>query len=329
MQALLTQWSEAVLPELKFPLEEIHMNKSLPGLLSPSPRLYLQEISNLVLSAFESGGQRKKSIQNNDSLDISSGENCHKSLLSVIESQIIPRLMDAHPDNLLEAGIDSTDSRKFSDSELEAFSTICLSNNPEDALDHVKEFMAQGVSLECILLELITPAARWLGIQWETDQMDFTAVTHGMMRMHQITRSLGYVNPESPQTGGEIKRILLGSVPGSMHILGLAIVSEFFRSNGWQIVVDIASTEQSLEQALKREWFDMIGLSVGLLEQLPSLPGLISQLKAQALNPSTLVILGGPAALLSTDLIHQSGADGVATQADVAVELANRLIKSQ
>jgi len=56
---------------------------------------------------------------------------------------------------------------------------------------------------------------------------------------------------------------------------------------------------------------------------------LISQLKSQALNPSTLVILGGPAALLSSDLIKQSGADGVATQADKAVELANGLLKAQ
>jgi len=193
----------------------------------------------------------------------------------------------------------------------------------------VKNIIAQGVSLESIFLDLITPAARWLGLQWEEDKMDFTAVTHGMMRMHQITRSLGHVNTQSPQTGSEVKRILLACAPGSMHILGLAIVAEFFRNDGWQIAVEISSTENSLAQTLKREWFDMIGLSVGLLEQLPELPRLISQLKSQALNPSTLVILGGPAALLSSDLIKKSGADGVATQADQAVDMANRLLKAQ
>ena len=73
----------------------------------------------------------------------------------------------------------------------------------------------------------------------------------------------------------------------------------------------------------------MIGLSVGLVEQLHELPHLISELKSQALNPSTLVILGGPAALLSSDIAKKSGADGVATQADKAVELANGLLKAQ
>lgn len=57
-----------------------------------------------------------------------------------------------------------------------------------------------------------------------------------------------------------------------MHILGLVIVSEFFRANGWQVVLDIAPTQLSLVQALKREWLDIIGLSVVLVEQLLNCP---------------------------------------------------------
>ena len=305
------------------------MINSLSNLIPVGSRLSLNGLSNLVLSAFDSGASRKSKFQNSDSLDISSGENCHKSLLSVIESQIIPRLMDAHPGQGLQTSDGPAASRQFTEAELEVFSTICLSNDPEESLQHVKNIIAQGVSLESIFLDLITPAARWLGRQWEEDKMDFTAVTHGLMRMHQITRNLGYVNTQSPQTGSEVKRILLACTPGSMHILGLVIVAEFFRGDGWQVVLDIAPTEISLVQALKREWFDMIGLSVGLVEQLAELPSLIAKLKSQALNPSTLVILGGPATLLSAEIVTKSGADGVAAQADLAVELANGLLKTQ
>ena len=304
------------------------MDKTLQGLLAEGPRINLKGFSNLVLSAFESGGNRKKSVQVTDGLDTSSQENCHKSLLSVIESQIIPRLMDAHPGNLSTLKEGSSGARQFSDEELEKFSLICVSNDPEESLNYVRDIIAQGVSLESIFLDLITPAARWLGSQWEEDKIDFTVVTHGMMRMHQITRSLGYVNTQTPQSVGEIKRIFLACAPGSMHILGLTIVAEFFRANGWQVVIDISPTEQSLAQVLKREWFDMIGLSVGLVEQLAELPQLIARLKEQALNPATLVILGGPATILSNDTAHNYGADGKASQADQAVELANRLIQT-
>ena len=306
------------------------MINSLSNLLPVGSRLSLDGLSNLVLSAFDSGASRKSKFQKSDSLDISTGENCHKSLLSVIESQIIPKLMSVHQGGSPASQSAESIARTFTDTEIELFARICLSNDPEESIAHVKDFMSgESISIESIFLDLITPAARWLGRQWEEDQMDFTAVTHGLMRMHQITRNLGYVNTESPQSGTEVKRILLACTPGSMHILGLVIVSEFFRSDGWQVVLDIAPTELSLVQALKREWFDMIGLSVGLVEQLPELPGLISKLKSQALNPATLVILGGPAALLSPEIVKKSGANGVAAQADQAVELANGLLKAQ
>lgn len=306
------------------------MTNSLTRVLPVKYIRSIQGLSHLVMSALESGASKFSPAQKTDSLDTSSGANCQQSLLSVIESQIIPKLMSVHQGGSPASRAAESIARTFTDAEIELFARICLSNDPEESIAHVKDFMSgESISIESIFLDLITPAARWLGRQWEEDQMDFTAVTHGLMRMHQITRNLGYVNTESPQTGAEVKRILLACTPGSMHILGLVIVSEFFRSDGWQVVLDIAPTEISLVQALKREWFDMIGLSVGLVEQLPELPGLINKLKSQALNPATLIILGGPATLLSPEIVKQSGADGVAAQADQAVELANGLLKTQ
>lgn len=122
---------------------------------------------------------------------------------------------------------------------------------------------------------------------------------------------------------------MLACAPGSMHILGLAMVAEFFRAKGWQVVVEIATTENALFNTLKREWFDMIGLSVGLVEQLPELPQLIARLKSHALNPDTLVILGGPALLLAPELAQQAGADGYSVRAPEAVELADKLLESR
>jgi methanogenic corrinoid protein MtbC1 len=254
---------------------------------------------------------------------------CHRSLLSVIESQILPKLMGINPEQLKSSNNEMAHSQKFTDEEIKAFASVCISEDPEAALNHVKQMLLQGVSMPVVYLELITPAARWLGQQWSDDQIDFTVVTHGLMRMHHVTRILGHGDADAPQSMGEVKRIFLACAPGSMHVLGLSIVAEFFRSSGWQVVIDISPTEISLSKALKREWFDMIGLSVGLVEQLPDIPQLIARLKSQALNPSTLVILGGPATLLSDDVTNKYGADGVATQADHAVALAKRLLQTQ
>jgi methanogenic corrinoid protein MtbC1 len=159
--------------------------------------------------------------------------------------------------------------------------------------------------------------------------MDFTLVAQGLLRMHHAMRQLGYETQDGPQTGGEVRRIMLASAPGSQHSLGLAMVSEFFRAEHWQVVVEISTSEDVLMHAVAHEWFDVIGLSVGLVEQLPELPFLIDRLKKASRNPHAFVILGGPALLHPEIESAKLGADAVSTNAAEAVNLAGDLIKNR
>jgi len=304
------------------------MGLSISHLISIQTFPKLNHFSGIVLSALLNGANHRKQEQFTDALDISSEASCFKSILSVIEAQIIPSLIDAHPATLALDQVATTHSKEFTSDEIETFCLACIGNDADKPLEFVTAFLDQEVSIESIFMDLITPAARWLGTQWEEDKMDFTAVTEGLMRMHQVTRNLGYRNQNSPQAAGEIKRILLACAPGSMHILGLSIVSEFFRNDGWHVVMELASTEQDLLQTLRREWFDVIGLSVALAEQLLGLPALVKTIKSAALNPNTRVILGGRAVTLDSDLLKNTGADGFSTHAPEAVILAKTLLNA-
>ena len=218
-----------------------------------------------------------------------SSDACKQSLLSVIEWQIIPQLMQSHTtlQPLSPEPIAHETGHTFSQEDIQTFMELCLQMHLDPALDWVMQRIRQGTPVEAIYLELITPAARVLGHQWVMDQKDFTSVTHGLMQMHQLTRRLANLNPTQPTTATDNKRILLASAPGSLHILGLCIVSELFRSDGWQVVMESTLTENDLSQAVRREWFDVIGLSVGLVEQLPQLPSLMGRdRKSTRLNSS-------------------------------------------
>ena len=127
----------------------------------------------------------------------------------------------------------------------------------------------------------------------------------------------------------DVRRIMLASAPGSQHILGLAMVSEFFRAEGWQVVVEISTTEKALLHAVSHEWFDVIGLSVGLVEQLPHIPALMANLKNASRNPNTCVILGGPALLDADNHAKVGQADGISISAPEAVKLAGDLLKNR
>jgi methanogenic corrinoid protein MtbC1 len=213
-----------------------------------------------------------------------------------------------------------------SEQDMLDFAQACLDTDPQAVFNHLDALRGKGMGAQTVFLDVITPAARHLGDLWDQDKMDFTLVAQGLLRMHHAMRHLGYETQDGPQSAGDVRRIMLASAPGSQHILGLAMVSEFFRADHWQVVVEISTSEQALLHTVSHEWFDVIGLSVGLVEQLPAIPALIARLKTASRNPNAFVILGGPA-LLQTQMDGVAlAADAISVNAAEAVKLAGELI---
>ncbi len=292
----------------------------------PSP---IKGLTDWVMSSVRSAGEGVPAKRHSTPNAESANEQCKQSLIAVIEGQILPRLLGAHAGIEMPEMVRAGESIQPSKEDVHAFAVACLEVPQKDPLNLVNALLAKGVSRESIFLELITPAARQLGEWWEQDHLDFTQVSQGLVHMHQVTRDLGFNSNSAPQTAGDIRRIMLACAPGSQHILGITILADFFRVAGWQVVVEISSHESELLRSVQQEWFDVVGLSVGLVEQLPTLPTLIEHLKTQSRNPHAIYILGG-AALLTTQAggsAEHWGADGVSTDAAEAVLLANRLIQ--
>lgn len=251
------------------------------------------------------------------------------SLRSVIESQIIPRLLEAHPQDSAAQGRHDLMVYAPDNADIAAFADLCTNGQPDDVMQFIEKLLLDNVNNDSLFLNLIAPAARHLGLMWEQEKADFTQVTMGLLRMHQITHRIGYEYQSGPQKAGAAKRVMLACAPGSQHILGLAMVAEFFRKDGWQVVVEIATTAPELHRAVKNEWFDLIGLSVALTDQLHTLPTLISQLKQHSRNPQVPVLLGGAAFHGGAPSAHSLGADGISTDALDGLQLATLLVQTE
>jgi len=300
--------SQSLLPRLKFQIKGLSWLTLSVGRTEPATKL----ISSAANDA-------KGSV-----------DQCKTSLLSVIESQIIPRLLDAHQSTESATwGTSPAQEVLATEQDMLDFAQACLHTDAKMVFTHLDDLRAKGLTQQTIFLNIITPAARHLGDLWEQDKLDFTWVAQGLLRMHHAMRHLGFENHQGPQVAGDVRRIMLASAPGSQHILGLAMVSEFFRAQAWQVVVEISTTEKALLHAVAQEWFDVVGLSVGLIEQLPHIPSLISALKKASRNPHTRVILGGPALLDAENQAIQLGADGISVSAPEAVKLAGDLLKNR
>ena len=237
------------------------MNLSVSSRILPSLKSPIKSLSGLALSIW---GKQSAAMPSPTAANDSKGsiDLCKTSLLSVIESQIIPRLLDAHPSvKALDLEQSQGDLVAASEQDMLDFAQACLATDSQAVFNHLDVLRDKGLGIQTVFLDVITPAARYLGDLWEQDKMDFTVVAQGLLRMHHAMRHLGYETQDGPQTAGDVRRIMLASAPGSQHILGLAMVSEFFRADHWQVVVEISTSEQALVHAVAHEWFDVIGLS--------------------------------------------------------------------
>ena len=299
------------------------MNIYVPGNIS-LPIRSISNFANMAMSMFS-----KKATTSSDSsqrIFRDSTVECNSSLMSIIEEDIIPRLLGAQ--NMSPIEIQNLDTQRALPTELEVqqFALMCTSDDHAAPSQLIDRYLNEGLTKENIFLDLITPAARYLGDQWMTNNLDFYLVTHGLVRMHSVTRDIGFSYIDGPLIQGEVRRIMIAAAPGSEHLLGPSIVSEFFRKEGWQVVLEISPTINELVQAVRNEWFDAVGLSVSIQAQLTELAPLVSEIRKSSRNPRVAVLLGGPIFTIENHDASDFGASAICVDAKEAVKLAISLI---
>jgi methanogenic corrinoid protein MtbC1 len=229
-------------------------------------------------------------------------------LVRTIEAEIIPRLVAAHRQDSTHGG---PLAAKVFPEDVIAFSDLTMQQDADACLEFVGSIRSRGVSLPAIYLDLIAPAASRLGALWCEDRCDFTLVTVGLWRMQQVLYDLSPEFRTGPEAASaQQRRIMLSAVPGSQHTMGILMVSEFFHRAGWPVV--------------SRQWFDVIGISVGSEPQLDKVGELIHGLRRASKNPEVRVMLGGPVTI-SSDYARQCGANAVAADAEQAIAIATQL----
>ena len=252
-------------------------------------------------------------------------DECKETLSDVIETEIIPRLLNSQQslNNLKQPVQELVIGDPLP--EMLAFTAYCVKGDALHVTQIVDKLIEQGLRQDRIFLELITPAARHLGVLWEKDECSFSDVTCGLAMMHQVTHRLGYGFSDAPVVQGENTRVMLSCAPGSQHFLGLTIVADFFRREGAHVVIEISSTESELMRAVANEWFDVIGISVAIETQLPQLKQLIANFRKNSGNPHVRILLGGPIFTLQDHSPETFGADAISTDAIEAVALLKNI----
>jgi methanogenic corrinoid protein MtbC1 len=249
-------------------------------------------------------------------------------LACTVQNEVIPRLLAARRQA-------SPTQPKPSEPQLAAHHVnelvgLLLRGTPAEATAYLGSLHASGVGTDSLLLDLLTPAARRLGRLWEDDLCDFTDVTIGVLRLHNMMRLVNSAF-DAPELSADqdAPGILLVQAPGEQHGLGLAIVAHFFRGAGWRVRAEPMITDSDLAEIVRRHWFPLVGISVSCGDHLDRLGSGISALRRASCNPAIGVMVGGPPFIDHPQLVALVGADGTASDGRAAVEQARLLLGRQ
>ncbi|MBC7942524.1 MAG: cobalamin B12-binding domain-containing protein [Chitinophagaceae bacterium] len=246
-------------------------------------------------------------------------------IVRTIESDIIPRLVRAHqPAPGAAAPVSVTVLPTAADVQLCVQHMLAADDAGWQTL--LDRLLSKGVRVDEIYLSLLSPSAQELGRLWDEDRCSFTDVTVALGRLQRVMRML------SPAFGREVehpadgRRVLLLPAPGEQHTFGLSIVAEFFRRAGWEVVGDSEARAVDPAALVRSEWFDVIGISVGLDTRLDWLQSGIAAVRNASRNRGIGVMVGGPPFVLNPGRAAELGADGTAADGRQAPLVAEQLL---
>ena len=248
-----------------------------------------------------------------------------QTLAHVIEGEIIPRLLLAHrndPGRTIQIGEPPVGVVAL---DVDTMAPMVLTQDTYALLRHVEGFLARGVSVRTVFVDLLAPVARRLGEFWEADACDFIDVTMGLWRLQEVVREVSERTPGVAATGVG-RSALFAPIPGEQHSFGSVMVEELFRRSGWRTFSAIDGDARTLEMLVAGEGFDLVGLTVSVAEHLEDAPATIASLRAASRNADIVVMVGGAAVGGRAEIARHVGADGTAANAAEAVTRAERLL---
>ena len=257
------------------------------------------------------GPRRQRSTQNS-------------AISTLIEGEIIPQLLVAHrmrPGRVPPAG-----GGVITAEDVARFCPLPLTLQADELLVHVEEYLARGVGIDAIFVDLLAPAARRLGVLWEEDLCDFLDVTIGLWRLQEVMGEIAWGSPIITGPLSAPCRALFSPMPGEQHSFGATMVHEVFVRAAWDSEVLVAPDMRQLVAKVANKSYDLVGLTVSCEVTTESLARTIKAIRSVSMCQDVSILVGGHAVNANPAMALEAGADGSAVDAPGALALANRLV---
>ncbi|MDJ0643734.1 MAG: cobalamin-dependent protein [Erythrobacter sp.] len=267
--------------------------------------------------------RRRKRLGDNHHPD-ENGQLSRESINTIIEGDIIPRLLMAHSTGGTIHPVGN--ASEIAPSDANRFAMLPLTHEATELLEEVDTFLEKGVSVDAIYLDLLAPAARRLGEMWNEDECDFVDVTMGLWRLQEVMRDVARRSPRITDTLGNPRSAIFAPMPGDQHSFGAIMIEDVFARAGWKSEVLPRPERRELLDTVAHKPYDLLGLTLSRDCPSSAVTNLVKAVRSVSANPHITVLIGGRLVNQNPAMVAEVGADGTGVDARAALDVAERLV---
>ena len=257
-------------------------------------------------------------------------EDVRERLAEELETEIIPRLLLAHGNVPKVVFAEETLVALEKSVQARELARIAVAGDAKAVIDQINKLVLGGEQLETVLTSVMAGAARRMGRQWESDELDFVQVTIGVSNLQQAFRNLLIEHPTAFANGSSTGHsALFISAAEEQHTFGILILEETFRCRGWNVRSSIEFDFTQLVEVATHEPIDLVGFSLSCESRLDQLAEQMNTLRSASLSPDLVIIVGGNVFLDNPGLWKRIGADGSAPDAIEALLVGEKLVRAR
>ncbi len=183
--------------------------------------------------------------------------------------------------------------------------------------------LSKGLTPKDILDKGLMPGMDYVGVEFRKGNMFVPEV---LLSARTMQVSMDILRPLLTETGAEMAgKVVLGTVQGDLHDIGKNLVGMMLEGAGFE-VVDLGKDvpPQTFVEAIKKEQPDVVGMSALLTTTMRAMGHTIKVLEEAGLRERVKIMVGG--APVTSDFAQQIGADGYASNAPAAADLAKKFV---
>jgi methanogenic corrinoid protein MtbC1 len=183
-----------------------------------------------------------------------------------------------------------------------------------------------GLDGAAYCVSVLGPAMHEVGRLWEQNAISVDQEHQCAARAADLLSRLVVPAPAAP----DARRAVCACITGERHELGIRMVANVLRANGWSVTCPNQEQDPSglLREVIARR-AQLVAISATMLQHLSTLESIVAAIRAMAECADLKVLVGGQAFDAYPGVWNEIGADATAADAIEALAVANRLVPAR